>query len=422
VFSVDLAITKTDGVATYTPGASVTYSIVVSNAGPADATNATVADTFPASVNATWTCVATGGASCTAGPVSGNINDTVDVPVGDTVTYTVTGNIASSATGPLSNTATVTAGGTDNETAPGNNSATDTDAQNSVANLSITKTDNSTHYVANGTKTYTIVVSNTGPSNVTGATVTDVFSTNTNIAVGSANWTCSGAGGGACTVGGSGDINDTVNLPAGASVTYVVGITVVNAPAGNLVNTATVAEPVGVTDPAPGNNSATDTDQLITSVPFPNGNIGDTQDFFTDTILPGNSVTFAFGTPLNVGSHPGWDLVYYELQAGPGVQLDHVELQISDGSNWFTIFTWGNGFPNTNTIIPAPLATPPNPTDCGGEPDNCAIDASLLFNTTGIAIDLDLLVPNGDYYYIRIISPTGDDGDGTEVDAIVILP
>ena len=33
-------------------------------------------------------------------------------------------------------------------------------------------------------------------------------------------WTCVGAGGGTCTASGSGNINDTVNLPAGGSVTY----------------------------------------------------------------------------------------------------------------------------------------------------------------------------------------------------------
>ena len=44
----DLAITKTDGVTTATPGGSVTYTITASNAGPNKETGATVADTFPA--------------------------------------------------------------------------------------------------------------------------------------------------------------------------------------------------------------------------------------------------------------------------------------------------------------------------------------------------------------------------------------
>src|SRR5699024_2831187 len=62
----DLGITKTDGVATITPGGSVTYTITASNASAIGATGATVADTFPASLTATWTCVGAGGGTCTA--------------------------------------------------------------------------------------------------------------------------------------------------------------------------------------------------------------------------------------------------------------------------------------------------------------------------------------------------------------------
>jgi uncharacterized repeat protein (TIGR01451 family) len=57
--SADLSVTKTDGVTTATAGGSVTYTITASNAGPSNATGATVADTFPASLTCTWTC--TGG-------------------------------------------------------------------------------------------------------------------------------------------------------------------------------------------------------------------------------------------------------------------------------------------------------------------------------------------------------------------------
>ena len=65
----------------------MTYTITASNAGPSNATGATVADTFPASLTATWTCVGAGGGTCTASG-SGNINDTVNLPAGGSVTYT----------------------------------------------------------------------------------------------------------------------------------------------------------------------------------------------------------------------------------------------------------------------------------------------------------------------------------------------
>ena len=124
--SADLSITKTDGVTTVTPGGSVMYTIVASNAGPSNVTGATVSDTLPASLTgATWTCVGAGGGTCTASG-SGNISGTVNLPVGGSVTYTVTATVSASASGSLSNTATVSAPGGVTDPTPGNNSATDT--------------------------------------------------------------------------------------------------------------------------------------------------------------------------------------------------------------------------------------------------------------------------------------------------------
>src|SRR4030095_9160884 len=60
--TADLAITKTNGVASVTAGSGVTYTIVASNAGPFAVTGATVADTLPASLTGvSWTCVGAGG-------------------------------------------------------------------------------------------------------------------------------------------------------------------------------------------------------------------------------------------------------------------------------------------------------------------------------------------------------------------------
>jgi uncharacterized repeat protein (TIGR01451 family) len=253
----DLAVTKTDGVTTATPGGSVTYTITASNAGPSDAPGATVADTFPASLTCTWTCVGAGGGTCTASG-SGNINDTVNLPAGGSVTYTASCTISAAATGMLSNTATVAAPGGVNDSTPGNNSATDTDTLAPQADLAITKTDGVTTATPGGSVTYTITASNAGPSDAPGATVADTFPASLTC-----TWTCVGAGGGTCTASGSGNINDSVNLPAGGSVTYTASCTISAAATGMLSNTATVAAPGGVTDPTPGNNSATDTDTLL---------------------------------------------------------------------------------------------------------------------------------------------------------------
>jgi uncharacterized repeat protein (TIGR01451 family) len=130
------------------------------------------------------------------------------------------------------------------------------------ADLSITKTDGVAIVTAGGNVTYTITATNNGPITAAGATVADAFP----AALTAANWTCVGSGGGTCTAGGAGSINDTVNLPVGGSVTYTVNASISLAATGTLANSATVTAPGAVTDPTLGNNSATDMD-TITAAP-----------------------------------------------------------------------------------------------------------------------------------------------------------
>src|SRR5215468_10843031 len=260
VSTVDLAISKTDGVTTATPGGSVTYTITASNAGPSNAPGATVADTFPASLTCVWTCVGAGGGTCTAAG-SGNINDTANLPAGGSVTYTASCTISAAATGTLSNTATVAAPGGVTDPTPGNNSATDSDTLAASADLAITKTDGVTTATPGGSVTYTITASNAGPSSAPGSNVADTFP-----APLTCNWTCVGAGGGTCTAAGSGNINDTINLPAGGSTTYTASCTISAAATGTLSNTAAVSAAGSVIDPDPSNNSATDNDPIASNV------------------------------------------------------------------------------------------------------------------------------------------------------------
>ena len=179
------------------------------------------------------------------------------MPKGSTITYTVTANISSAATGNLVNTATVAVPAGVTDPTPGNNSQTDTDTASPKADLSITKSDGTTTYVPGTSTTYTIVVTNSGPSNVTGATVTDPMP----AAITSDSWTATATGGATgFAASGSGNISDTVNMPNGSAITYTVTANISSAATGDLVNTATVAVPAGVTDPTPGNNSQTDTD------------------------------------------------------------------------------------------------------------------------------------------------------------------
>jgi uncharacterized repeat protein (TIGR01451 family) len=254
----DLSITKTDGVTAASPGQEVTYTIVASNAGPSAASGARVTDTLSAALtSASWTCVGSGGGTCSVGG-AGSIDDVVNLPVGAMVTYTLRGTVPLSAAGLLSNTASVSPGAAI-DPIPGNNSATDIDALQFRADLSITKTDGHGAALPGQALTYTIVASNAGPYPAIGATVTDTVPAE----ITGATWTCAGANGGTCTASGSGSIADTVNLPVGASVTYTLSGTISPSATGSVSNTASVAPPEGLGDPNSANDSATDTDPLV---------------------------------------------------------------------------------------------------------------------------------------------------------------
>jgi uncharacterized repeat protein (TIGR01451 family) len=253
----NLGITKTDGLTSVAPGGTVPYTIVVSNAGPSNVTGASVADTFPAgfTLSGNWTCTASAGSSCGAASGTGNIGTTVSLLSGGSATFGATGTAGASGT--LTNTATVTAPAGVTDPTPGNNSATDTTTITSTpqANLGITKTDGLTSVAPGGTVPYTIVVSNAGPSNVTGASVADTFPAGFTL---SGNWTCTASAGSSCgAASGTGNIGTTVSLLSGGSATF--SATGTAGASGTLTNTATVTAPAGVTDPTPGNNSATDT-------------------------------------------------------------------------------------------------------------------------------------------------------------------
>ncbi|MCB1610067.1 MAG: DUF11 domain-containing protein, partial [Xanthomonadales bacterium] len=273
----DLSITKTDGVAFAVPGASVTYTITASNAGPTDALGATVTDNFPAAcTSVNWSCVGAGGGSCGASGM-GNINDAVDLPLGGSVTYTAICAIASSAGGNLANTATVS--GPDPDPNMANNSATDTDTYFPMANVAISKDDGVTSLVPGTSTTYTIIASNAGPSDSSGSLI-DIFP----AACTSVSWTCASAGGSVCLASGMGDINHLITLRAGGSVTYTATCITSPAATGNLSNTATLnivgASLVNATD----TNSFTPQADLVV-----------TKDNGVSNATPGGSVTWTIG-------------------------------------------------------------------------------------------------------------------------------
>ena len=174
---MDLAITKTDGQTTYVPGTPITYTIAVTNAGPSHAGSFSITDLVPAAITGvTETCAVTGTGTCGTNASSGNAvsftNASLAPGAGNVLTITVSGTVSPGASGPLANTATVAAAGA-TDTNPANDSAIDTDSPGtSQANLGITKTGPAS-VLPGGTVTYTLNVTNAGPSDALDVTVSD---------------------------------------------------------------------------------------------------------------------------------------------------------------------------------------------------------------------------------------------------------
>src|SRR5207249_10213366 len=94
---------------------------------------------------------------------------------------------------------------------------TDTDNITVQADLKVTVNDGKTTAVPGTKDTYTIVVTNVGPSKVIGAVVQDTF-TSSFTGVTYTATTGSGASGFAAI--GSGNINNTVTMPPASTITY----------------------------------------------------------------------------------------------------------------------------------------------------------------------------------------------------------
>ena len=136
-----------------------------------------------------------------------------------------------------------------------------------VADLAITKTDGVTSVTAGGSTTYTIRVTNNGPSSVTSAVLKDPAATGL-TQTGTA---CTSASGNICATAPSTTALQSaggVTLPTLASgAFYEFSVTAtVTAATGSVSNVAAVSVPSGVTDSNSSNDTATDTD-TVTAVP-----------------------------------------------------------------------------------------------------------------------------------------------------------
>jgi uncharacterized repeat protein (TIGR01451 family) len=255
IIASDLIIAKTH-TGNFVRGSSGTFVLDVSNIGLAPSFGAvTVTDTLPdgltlqSATGAGWTC------NTNVQTISCTRNDALTVNSSFPSINLVVG-VAQSAPASLVNSASVGGGAQVNQS---NDTASDTVSIRSVSDLSVTKTDNASVAVPGTNVVYTITVANAGPSDAIGVGVLDALPST----LSNASWKCAAAANSSCAAAsGSGDINQTVNLAANSSVVFSLTANLSSDANSNLVNTASLVVPTGVTDPDLTNNTSSDTDSL----------------------------------------------------------------------------------------------------------------------------------------------------------------
>ena len=155
-----------------------------------------------------------------------------------------------------------------------------------TADLEITKTDNRSTAVPGTDIQYVITARNNGPEDIAGAKLTDLFTDEFSM-VRFESEAFDGATGN--TSSGDGDIEDTLDLPVGSSVIYVVAATLTPDSTGEVTNVATISVPDNFTDPDESNNSATDTNALEPEFTI---NLDSTSR--VGALLPGDTVDYEF--------------------------------------------------------------------------------------------------------------------------------
>lgn len=207
-----------------TAGGAITYTIDAYNDGPSDAVNMVLTDVIPAQLQqAVWSATAAGAAMISGGNVTGktgNVNITGSIPAGsgNVIHILITGIIDPAFAGSIRNVATANVNGT---TTPSN------DVTTTVANQTAIRLVKSgpARAIAGAQITYTLVLTNGGPSDAIAITVSDMLPAELQNPV----WSATAAG--TATISGgningrAGNVSFIANVPAGAANRVLVSIT-----------------------------------------------------------------------------------------------------------------------------------------------------------------------------------------------------
>jgi uncharacterized repeat protein (TIGR01451 family) len=325
--AADVGVEKTVDTPTPNVGTDVTFTIVVTNYGPAPARDVQVSDQLPNG----YTYVSHTTSVGTYSFDDPYVWDIGDLALNGTATLTITTTVNEPGPGvSYLNTATITESDQYDPT-PGNN----TDSQDVTpqqADLAITKTvDNATPNVGDNV-TFTITVSNNGPDAATGVVVTDMLPAGL-------TYVSSVPSQGTYTAGTG--VWETLSIANAGTATLEITATVTEAILPGATNTATITESDQY-DPTPGNN----TDSQDVTPQQADLAITKTVDNATPNV--GDNVTFTI-TVSNNGPDAATGVVVTDmLPAG----LTYVSSVPSQGT-----YTAGTGVWETLSIANAGTAT-----------------------------------------------------------------
>lgn len=295
--NLGIAKTKTAPVGNCVPGMSVSYQLVVTNAGPSDTTGATVTDAFDSNLTCTWTCSSTGSASCGNANGAGSISELVNIAAGggNSVTFNATCTIDPGMRGTLTNVGNVAIeAGTLADPTPFNNESsvpcTLVPSADLVLGKVITSGPNATPGVVGGV-VYTITVTNNGPSHAQDGNVTVIDplpvtggAAATLVSALPSQGSCSGTSTLTCNLG---------DIDSGANATVVVTMTSNCASRGAMANAATATTgPGGEADPGSPNGTLVAGPTLIASVSRSLGASASTET--PNFVVQGDPLTYTF--------------------------------------------------------------------------------------------------------------------------------
>ena len=232
--ATDLAVAKTSSPDPYVPGDTITYTIVVSNAGPSTASAIGLTEVLPDDLTDVTFAPSAGDYDAASGNWSG-----LTIPAGGTATLIVTATVPADQLGAVINTVVVDPPDGTSDPDPSNNTAIDQNPTDVEADLAVTKDLDTTDPTPGGPVAWTIVVTNEGTGVAIDAAVSDPIVS----MVHDVTWTCSATGSivAACgTNSGLGDLATVVSLLPGDTATFKVNGTLAADAHGELANTARV--------------------------------------------------------------------------------------------------------------------------------------------------------------------------------------